>query len=194
MFNHSFTLCNLFQKQNIAWKSLISNIYFFQMLIVVKLEIDSELWQYNLDKLHPVRYGTYLSVQNILYFAPWYCKITSGLDIKACPVQVKISKSQFGQVILTLYLPDRGGKGKVWSVLDCENPQTITHKTVKLTASDVLSSWPCKQLRQYHQICATTLLHVYWYCSWRQTHAISDVLIHLEHLKFSKHLQNYFTM
>ena len=30
--------------------------------------------------------------------------------LPACPGQVKISKSQFGQVILTLYLPDRAGK------------------------------------------------------------------------------------
>ena len=37
--------------------------------------------------------------------------MNAGLDVKACPGQVKILKSQFGQVILTLYLPaDREGK------------------------------------------------------------------------------------
>ena len=35
----------------------------------------------------------------------------TGLDVKApCPGQVKIPKSQFGQVILAFYLPDREGK------------------------------------------------------------------------------------
>ena len=65
--------------------------------------------------------------------------ILSGLDIKACPGQVKISKSQFGQVILTLYLPNREGKH-----LQCDLYSIVkTHQqslTKQLNSLPVMSS------------------------------------------------------